>query len=124
MSQVEAYLLNLAKHTKNLLHPELGIKDSEIKEKLCDGLDLNKEFIEAYTQNAQSPIIEIPIPNDADERFSRLVLMTTLTVFGDHIINHWQSGLTIPYLLLNKKDFKSDLTIQYEISDHPHYILK
>lgn len=121
---VEAYLLNVSKYTKQMLHSEAGIKDSEIKEKLCTVLNLNEEFIEAHTQNPVFPIIEIPLPNDADKRFDKLALMTTLTVYGNFVINHWDSGLTIPYMLLDKKDFKPDIKIQYEISDHPHYILK
>lgn len=122
--KVEAYLFNTAKYTQRVLHPEKKIPDDEVKEKLCDVLELNEHFTQTHTENSHFPIIEIPMPDDATERFDRLVLMTTLTVSGSYVIGHGQSGLTIPYYLIGEKEFKPKMTIQYEISDHPHYILK
>ncbi len=90
--------------------------------------ELNKDTVEKYSSVEDTlcnfPTVEIDIPNDITEEYSQLCLLTTIQVFGEEQLTHWQSSLNLPQKIIDFNYAKkpvSRIRFQYTISEKPGF---
>lgn len=114
----------------------LGVEGAEKDYFLMLGrvMDLNfntaREYSATYKKSQVGDFeIDCPtydIPNPIELRFGRINLMTTIKVFGDCILNHYECSLNLPYEIFNlnrNEGFLKNISLKYVISSEPKFVL-
>ncbi len=95
-----AGLLNPSESMKRLQDfdhsPEFYIR------KLATILELNKQNATAFIEGF--PVLEVTLPPEALNGFTQVSLFTRLSVFGPETLGPWESGITLPKLLMQFED--------------------
>lgn len=129
---IDAVLFDDRRNQERILGVEGADKDYFLM--LGRVFDLNFDTARKYSipfKNSQDEQIEIncstyDIPSPLDLRFKRINLMTTIKVFGDCVLSHYESSLNLPFeiLSLHKVDsFPKNLSLKYVISSDPKFII-
>jgi len=69
----------------------------------------------------------VEINDKPPQQFSRLVLKTTIKVYGNHVLDFNESSLTIPVPVIDIaaiKKYPARFLFQYQISDNPGFIVR
>lgn len=129
---IDAVLFDDRRNQERILGVEGADKDYFLM--LGRVFDLNFDTARKYSipfKNSYGEQIEIncptyEIPNPLDLRFRRINLMTTIKVFGDCVLSHYESSLNLPFevLSLSKIEaFPKNLSFKYIISSEPKFVL-
>lgn len=87
--------------------------------------ELNKDS--GYHSNSSFPKAQVDIPYGLDAGYKELCLLTTIQVFDDVYLTHWQCSLNMPkkIMLLEQESIPvQKVSFQYEISNNPGFIFK
>ncbi|MGB1216683.1 MAG: hypothetical protein ACPG5P_02335 [Saprospiraceae bacterium] len=86
-------------------------------------LHLNADFVKDFSKksNFKNHKVDVGIRNQSSD--NSLCLMTKITTYNKHTIEHWDSGLTVPKTLAYSLSVNQPqrFSIQYYISDNPDY---
>ncbi|EHQ24926.1 SAM-dependent methyltransferase [Mucilaginibacter paludis] len=105
---VNAMLLNMAQEQASFL--EGGQKSQR---KLIGNIYTVGQYV-----NQNHPVT-LPVPSV--ESHKTLALLTDITVYGDHKLDAYQSGLTLPYHLALLDDTTTAVSFEYILNSNPHF---
>ncbi len=93
----------------------------ELDAKMAVRINNNPGDVEVVSKGIMLDISELP-----DPQYTSLVLITTIRVFGDHVLGYNESGISIPFHLMktasiNKYPVK--LLFQYNMGSKPGFIV-
>ncbi len=87
--------------------------------------ELNKDS--GYCNGSSFPEVQVDISQDLDAGYRELCLLTTIQVFEDVYLTHWQCSLNMPKKIMRLDQESTPVkkvSFQYEMSRNPGFILK
>jgi hypothetical protein len=115
---VDAGLLSLRKREQNMFGQ---LPKEDCYKMLATVMELNKANILAGRGNLLGTQF-VKIPAEFTGEYSRLALFTTIQVFADNYLSHWQSSLNMPQILVDlRQDKLSQVELNYFIDKKPGF---
>ncbi len=125
---VEAALLNPKKNDERIM----GLTDSENCYHILGKIfELNKNTARQFSssninigETSYFPEVVLAFPQDVSAGFRQLCLLTTIQVYDEVILNHWQCSLNLPMKLMELDLHNSKpnwLSFQYLLSAKPGF---
>ncbi|MCK4258004.1 MAG: hypothetical protein KAX49_03450 [Halanaerobiales bacterium] len=124
--KIEAALLDPKRNMDRMM----GLNnDSEICYFLLKNIfELNKDVVEKYSINEEGLYnfsnVEIDIPKELTEEYKELSLLTTIQIFEEEVLTHWQCSLNLPQKILDFdliKESVNRVSFQYQMSEKPGF---
>ena len=90
-------------------------------------MDFDQPFIRSLLGQANMSVIDLgktPLHKKADEEYDKLVILTSIQVFGEEWITVDSSSLTMPRNLMNRDRLdtvKKEISLSYVIGEEPDY---
>lgn len=127
--KVEAGLLNNKRFQERLNGINLSVEDHYFMIKKIFQLDkdtykLNTEYKQKNNNCYIFPKERIELPLDISNDYNQLCLFTTIQVFEDEYLTHWQCSLTLPQKILNllqQEKRVAQIDFEYIISNNPGF---
>jgi predicted RNA methylase len=122
---IDAGLLSFAKRTQNM---EGKTPMEECHKILETVFQLNKDNLPQPISTSSGDLfneVRVEIPQEFVNDYSQLCLFTTIQVFEDEYLTHWQSSLTIPKIILNLQNHReqNQIGLQYCLNNTPGFLL-
>lgn len=123
---VDCVVMNMKKQQERLLYPNCA---EEYYENLGTAFELNNNInnelpSDTPFQKINFPVRYFQLPDHLELNYSKVYLVTKITVFRDIFLTDNQCSLTLPYRLKFTNDQLTPgkcFGLQYIISDNPHY---
>lgn len=74
----------------------------------------------------KKPVEEITIPENTNEGFTRLALLTHITIFGNYALKFNESSLTVPQILMKRQagtKWPEKINLQYHHAPKPGWVM-
>ncbi len=124
--KVEAGLLNNKRFYERMNGIDLSTEDHYYIIKSIFHLDKDTYLKTEYDPNSyyMFPKEKIELPLNISVDYNQLCLFTTIQIFGDEYLTHWQCSLTLPQKILNLRQQERNIgriNFQYEINKNPGF---